>query len=71
MYCAQLSPVMESQTWMNTNYRYPEIITDIRKWIIDIYNWIMDIFIPNCVCVTMVDIHDSIIDAHIWVMGYP
>ena len=47
---------------------YPKVIMDI--WIIDIYNWIMDISISNCICVIM-DIHDSIIDAHISVMDYP
>ena len=53
-----------------SNYRYPKVIMDISNWIIDIYNWIMDISIPNCICVIM-DIHDSIIDAHISVMDYP
>ena len=53
-----------------SDYRYPKIIMDIRKWIIDIYNWIMDISIPDCIYVIM-DIHDSIIDAHISIIDYP
>ena len=50
-----------------SNYRYPKVIMDIPIWIIDVYNWIMDITIPNCICV-IIDIHDSIIDTHIWII---
>ena len=53
-----------------SNYRYPKVIMDIRNWIIDFCDWIMDISIPDCICVIM-DIHDSIIDAHIAVMDDP
>ena len=43
---------------------------DIRNWIIDFYNWIIESWIYPYICVIM-DIHDSIIEAHILVMDYP